>query len=772
MSGRLTPEESAELAFQVGELARAGQPLPAALRAAADEAPTRRLAGVLRRVADQLAAGTSLDEALAAEGPRLPAHFRGLLLAGVRSGRLAPILDGFVSRGNWVQEVRRRMAMKLAYPAGVVAIWCLLLAVIHTVLIGEFAPLYTDYGVRLPTLTALILHVPKAAVWLVAAVVAILPAMLVAACYLPLPARWSRVVWRLPLVGPAVRWSGLAQFCQLSALLLEAGVPLPEALRLAAGGVSHAGLATGGRRAALAVERGSPLDEALAAQECFPPTLIALVRWGRQNSSVAEAFRAADEMFEVRARDQGVLLEALVPPLAVLVVVGLIGTTVLAMFILLLNLIICLSGPFWYPPVSPPESPDLDPAGALAVTVLGIAVLVAVRLMGGPATQPKGALRFLLETMGWGLLVLGVTASIFTGPVNVIGLMTLGIVVLLIRERGAAVAQQAMLRLLTVSAERSIPLAPAVEALAREQGGHARRRARQFAQLIARGVPLPEAVAGVPGLLPAAGAPMMAVGYQTGRFAAALRRAAALAGRQEPLWQSFVPKAAYLCFMPLFTIGAIVFLGLKILPQLQKIFKDFGQALPAVTQAVSKTLFCCGGWPLMLLAVALVGLLLYVMLRYTGVIAWELPGTGRLARRLDTALVLDALALAAGAGQPILPALETLAGSYPKPAIRRRLSQVAADLAAGGDWCEALRRRGLLGKADQAVLSSAVRAGNLPWALPEVADANRRRFAYRTTALLEVLFPAFVLACGGIVLLLAAGVFLPLAQLIQNLASP
>jgi type II secretory pathway component PulF len=99
------------------------------------------------------------------------------------------------------------------------------------------------------------------------------------------------------------------------------------------------------------------------------------------------------------------------------------------------------------------------------------------------------------------------------------------------------------------------------------------------------------------------------------------------------------------------------------------------------------------------------------------------------------------------------------------------LVKVAAELAAGGDWSASLRRHGLIGKADQAILTAAARAGNLPWAMREVAEGNRRRFAYRTQALLQVFFPAVVVALGIVVLLVAVSVFLPLIGLIQGLAS-
>jgi type II secretory pathway component PulF len=769
VSRDLTPEESAEVAFQVAAMAKAGLPLPAALEAVAGDVTPRRLGRVLRQLAKRLAAGDPLEQALAAEGSRLPAHFRGLLLAGVRSGRLAPMLDEFVDATYRGQDLRRRVALSLMYPAALVALLALVLAAVFTWIVPQFAALFRDFGMSLPEATLFVINMPHTIVWIVASVAALLLVLLAATCAAPPGAKWSRIVSLVPLVGPLVRSNALARFCQLMAMLLDAGVPAAEALRLTAAGVSHSGLSAAARRAALAVEAGRPLDEALAAEPWFPASMTALVQWGRQTAGLGEALRSAGEMFEGRARDQGVLLQAVAPPLALLAFLVLVGLLILTLLLPMVALISALSGPFG--PRSEPAGASML-ASAISVLLLGIAVLVAVRLVAGWAPRRRTVLEDLLGLVGRVLIALGIVMACIGINVGVLGLLVLGVVALVIWGRRRTVAQQAMLRLLALSAERSAPLVPALEALARERRGPSARRARRLAQLLSEGRPLPEAVASVRGVLPPAAVPLVAVGSRTGSLPAALRQALASGGRQEALWQFFAPKAAYVCLLLPVAVGIVTFFVIKIGPQFEKIYRDFGRELPPAARLVSS--FAASGAGSLLLSLtepALFLVLVYVVLRYAGLIGWNLPGLGRLTRRLDTATILDALALPAGRQQPLLPAVETLAASYPRRVIGRRLAKVAAELAAGSDWSASLRRHGLVGKADQAILAAAARAGNLPWAMREVAQGNRRRFAYRTQALLQVLFPAVVVAFGIVVLLVAVSVFLPLIGLIQGMAS-
>ena len=210
---------------------------------------------------------------------------------------------------------------------------------------------------------------------------------------------------------------------------------------------------------------------------------------------------------------------------------------------------------------------------------------------------------------------------------------------------------------------------------------------------------------------------------------------------------------------------------IKILPQFIKIFRDFGAELPAMTRQLFRSVRWCDESGLAMLLIVVVNLLLfYAVARRFGWIHWDLPGMGRLMRRADTALILDSLGLAAAKDRPMLDAVRDLEESYPKPAIRRRLRRAAAAVAAGEDWCESLFRQGLIGRADRAILLAAQRVGNLPWALREMADSNRRRLLYRSQALVQALFPPMVIFFGLIVMYIVVALFWPLIALIEKLS--
>jgi type II secretory pathway component PulF len=168
--------------------------------------------------------------------------------------------------------------------------------------LDTFERIYRDFGMIVPPLTSFAIASCGPTLWCIGGLLCF-PAVILIVLWLRPGSGWVwRVVRRVPLVGPLLRWSHLAQFSRLMGLLLEQQVPLPDALRLAAGGLRDANLSRACRGAADDVERGRSLDESLSSHRQFPASLIPVVQWGQQANALAEAFRAAAELFEGRAR--------------------------------------------------------------------------------------------------------------------------------------------------------------------------------------------------------------------------------------------------------------------------------------------------------------------------------------------------------------------------------------------------------------------------------------------------------------------------------------
>ena len=685
LPANLSAGESAELSARLAALAQCGLPLEGGLYALADEVTRPRLARVLRNLAARLERGEKLETAIAAQGSRLPAHLRGLIVAGVRSGRLPIVLDQFAAVARRQQDLHHRVLLTFAYPALLLGIMAALMVLCRLFLAEQFAQLFYDFNTKLPDFTDLYLRFSGVVAWTtlglaIAAVIAPLTAML-----LPLEAWLGRATSWIPILGTIVRDNQHAQLSYLMALLLQEEVPLPEALRLTSMALQGTVLAKSCCTAAAAVEQGMPLDQALAIAG-FPDSLTTLVAWGQQKTCLAEAFRTAAEAFEARTNSQSALLNMLMLPIIYMLILTFIGITIFALIMPLTSCIFCLSGDMTG--VSSRNSTGENWIGSLMLSanpvfLLGVLMLMVTRWFTGPApSDRKPAFATAARTSGWILTALGFLIGTFMilPGLGILWSASLAVIISMAYGKQVATQQYALLALVGVAADRAIPLETAFAAFGHERGGWMRRRTAEIVYMLQHGAPLPAALKAVPGALPPETVPLVCVGYENGSLGPAVAQAITARNLFEPVWQSIVPKIGYICILPGAAVGIVAFLFLKIVPQFEKIFKDFNTKLPDITVPLINASRWEFVWLLLGVSWLLTAVLLvYGLLRYAGSIRWDLPGMDWLLRRRHIATVLDALALAAQRQRPLGEALSTLAFSYPQQPIARRRRDVYLD---------------------------------------------------------------------------------------------
>ena len=366
-----------------------------------------------------------------------------------------------------------------------------------------------------------------------------------------------------------------------------------------------------------------------------------------------------------------------------------------------------------------------------------------------------------------------------------------------ILARGRASQQDSLLWMLAIAAEHQMPLATTVEAFADQYSGRYRRRVLRVAALLDGGVGLAEALARTPRIVSRDAVLLAHVGEKSGRLAEALRTAASIRAARAPIWTAISTRIAYILGVLLMMESIVGFVMYFIIPKFEAIFRDFGVPLPAITIFVidvSRFVMVYLFWfslvnfavlGLVPFAIAgrlsselslfwqiLIGLLLLV-LAPVGLLVWFLFRSSLfdgLFRRQNTALILRSLALSIEGGRTIEGGLHTLARYYPVRWVQKRIDAAAREADEGGDWREALMRRGLLRRSDYDVLSSASAVGNLPWAMNELAESAERRFGIRVQVIIQTLFPLFICAIGVLVLTVAVACFAPLVQLIGRLS--
>jgi len=277
------------------QLARLGRELPGA---------TGSLA---QRLSERLAAGESLDEAVAAEGRSLPAAYRVTIVAGLQSGRLAGALEALVDSASRMADLRRVTGLAIIYPMLLIVVACLLFGLMVTQFIPQFEWLHKPSFGYLTELA----HSPRL-VWSLAVATSVAVLLWAALWWL----RSGRVnvsstagmgiFAGLPWVRRARYFSQSATFAELLQLLIKQDVPLDRALVLAADATDDPRLGAAAGRLATRVQSGESADELLSSGadaqiRDIPPLVRLALSQSSNRPLLTSSLRQAAELYRDRA---------------------------------------------------------------------------------------------------------------------------------------------------------------------------------------------------------------------------------------------------------------------------------------------------------------------------------------------------------------------------------------------------------------------------------------------------------------------------------------
>lgn len=413
----------------------------------------------------------------------------------------------------------------------------------------------------------------------------------------------------------------------------------------------------------------------------------------------------------------------------------------------------------------------------MTLLVLGAAWLITVRLIfARRASQGDDLMQRGMTIAGWLMVLLGLAGVIgaLVGAAAVAPCFVAIAVLIMAIDRYRHNERRSLLWALALAAERGIPLEQAARAFAHERHDETGLRAARLAAELERGAPLPEALRNSRNPLPFDARLACGVGWQAGRLGPALRRVIRFHEEFDEQHRHALEKSLYLCLLLASFCWMLTALLVRIVPGLDVVYMEFGIDLPAYTAQVIKLgdAFATKKYWIFFVPVYFVTFVLVLAssLYYLGWITWEPWLLRRLWRRIHTAWILRMLAFTVSQGRPLEQGVQLLSANYPTGYIGQRLYEATGMLAAGRHWCEALHAKKLLSPGDAAVLMAAERAGNLPWALEELAESNLRRLTLRFRALLNIAFPLAILTCGAILFGLVFSVLHPLFLILDHIA--
>jgi general secretion pathway protein F len=232
------------------------------------------------------------------------------------------------------EALRRKLGSALIYPSILFVVALGSLVLLLTVVVPRFAPLFASIGESLPWNTRLVMAISErlqADGPILLSVLLVLILALGQILRMEGPRRAiDRLVFRLPLIGRAVRERITAQLARGLSSLLEGGLDLPGALLLARDMLGNRHAAKALDEVVSQIRQGRLLATALARADLLAPAGLRMLRVGEESGRLKEVARHVADAFEERAATRLTRLVALAEPITIVVMGLLVGAIVMS----------------------------------------------------------------------------------------------------------------------------------------------------------------------------------------------------------------------------------------------------------------------------------------------------------------------------------------------------------------------------------------------------------------------------------------------------------
>jgi general secretion pathway protein F len=325
---------------QASTLLGAGIPLVSTLRAVSEQVENPRLKSVLGQVRDRVNEGANLADALEASGVFSDLYV-GMVRAGEAGGALEQVLERLADYLESQVRLRNKVGSILIYPAVMFGFACVVVAALVTVVLPQITQLLVSLNQELPFYTRWIIGLSNFARSWWWAVLLVLGGVFMLLRTLiqtePGRERYDRIALRLPLVGRLVRLLAISRFTRTLSTLLAGGLPITRALQTAGEVAANRVLARAIEAARLSITEGASVAQPLRASGEFPPLVTHMIEVGEQSGELEAMLAKVADTYEEQVETTVTRVTALLEPLLILLMVGIVLVIILATLVPLLQ---------------------------------------------------------------------------------------------------------------------------------------------------------------------------------------------------------------------------------------------------------------------------------------------------------------------------------------------------------------------------------------------------------------------------------------------------
>ncbi|MGI9013013.1 MAG: type II secretion system F family protein [Phycisphaerales bacterium] len=337
---------------QLSTLQDAGLPLLRSLQILESQQKPGRLKSTLGDICEDVEAGTTLSDAMS----KHPKAFDRLYCKMVNAGEIGGVLDIILQRlADFLEKsmrLRRRIIGAMIYPVVVISIAVVILTGIMVFVIPKFQDIFEEFGVELPAVTQFLIrsslwaagelhanqHVPGA-VWIIGSPIILFFFFKLIRKTGPGRAITDNIRVRIPAIGPLIKKTSIARFTRTLGTLISAGVPILEAILITRDTSGNYVFEKALTKVHDSIREGETFAGPLRESKVCDAIVVNMIDVGEETGDLDVMLMKIADNYDEEVDVAVQSLVRLLEPLLVVVLGGIIGTIVIALFMPLVTMI-------------------------------------------------------------------------------------------------------------------------------------------------------------------------------------------------------------------------------------------------------------------------------------------------------------------------------------------------------------------------------------------------------------------------------------------------
>jgi type IV pilus assembly protein PilC len=320
---------------QLAAFVRAGVPIADSIEILQEETKDKVLRKVLADMIESLRRGDSLSAAVAPHTDAFPPFYVSVLRSVELTGQLDLVLDQLSQYLERDLEARRKIKAAMAYPVVVMAMSFMTIAIMAGFVLPKFKVFFDSLNAKLPLPTRMLLTTTG---FLTSWWWALLLGVVAAAVAFVFAGRTAigrlvkhTVMLKIPAVGVVARYAVVERFCRILCSMVQAGVPLPDALHLASEGTNNVVYQSALATARESMLEGLGLARPIAETGMFPGAVTQMLRVGEDTGTLDKQLESMAAYYEKELEYKLKNLTTLFEPIAILLMGLIVGFVAVAL---------------------------------------------------------------------------------------------------------------------------------------------------------------------------------------------------------------------------------------------------------------------------------------------------------------------------------------------------------------------------------------------------------------------------------------------------------